>query len=94
MRYTLLIFFFFLRNKLDAWLQSGRGVYFHTVGESAAFGRGWNAWFLPRASLVQELVVSPAAALSCPGCVELEPVPFGGFYLLSSHFDLWRERKK
>lgn len=30
---------------------------------------------------------------SCPGRVELEPVHFGRFYLLSNHFDLWREKK-
>lgn len=35
-----------------------------------------------------------AAAPSCRGRVELEPVDFGCFYLLLNHFDLWRERKK
>lgn len=67
---------------------------FSYCGESAAFGRGWNAWFLPRASLVQELVVSPAAALSCPGRGELEPMHFGCLYLLLNHSDLWKEREK
>lgn len=40
------------------------------------------------------LVVRPAAAPSCPGCVELEPEHFGRFYLLLNHFDLWREEKE
>lgn len=62
-------------------------------GKYAAFGRGWKASFLPWASLLQELVVRPAAAPSCPGRVELEPVHFSCFYLLLNHFDLWREKK-
>lgn len=33
-------FFFFLNDKLNAWLQSGRGVYFHTVGEACCFQEG------------------------------------------------------
>lgn len=33
-------FFFFFNDKLNAWLQSGRGVYFHTVGEVRCFWEG------------------------------------------------------